>query len=42
MDEKIIGGVILRVGDKQIDESIRRKLSNLEMEFEKNPYIKDF
>ena len=42
VDPKIIGGMILRVGDKQIDESIKRKLMNLEMEFEKNPYIKDF
>ena len=38
----IIGGVILRVGDKQVDESIRRKLANLEMEFSDNPYVKEF
>lgn len=42
VDESIIGGLIVRVGDKQIDESIKRKLTNLEMEFEKNPYVKDF
>ena len=42
VDESIIGGIILRVGDKQIDESIKRKLINLEMEFENNPYVKDF
>lgn len=38
----IIGGMILKVGDKQIDESIKRKLSNLEMEFDNNSLIKGF
>ena len=42
VDDQIIGGVILKVGDKQVDESIRRKLSNLEMEFDQNPYIKEY
>lgn len=42
VDDSIIGGLILRVGDKQVDESIKRKLINLEMEFEKNPYIKEY
>jgi F-type H+-transporting ATPase subunit delta len=37
----IIGGMILRIGDKQVDESIKRKLTNLEMEFDENPYIKE-
>jgi len=39
---EIIGGMILRVGDKQVDESIKRKLTNLEMEFDENPYVKEF
>lgn len=38
----IIGGMILRVEDRQIDESIKRKLANLEMEFDDNPYVKEF
>lgn len=38
----IIGGIILRVGDKQIDESIKRKLNNLELQFDSNLYIKEF
>ena len=38
----IIGGVIVRIGDKQVDESIRRKLKNLEMEFDENPYVKEY
>lgn len=42
VNNEIIGGMILRVGDKQVDESIKRKLSNLEMEFDDNPYIKEF
>jgi len=42
VDTNIIGGIILRVGDKQIDESIKRKLKNLAMEFDKNPYIKEY
>jgi F-type H+-transporting ATPase subunit delta len=39
VDPAIIGGIILRVGDKQVDESIKRKLTNLEMEFDDNLYI---
>lgn len=42
VNPEILGGLILRVGDTQIDESIKRKLSNLEMEFDDNPYIKEF
>lgn len=42
VDPSLIGGMILRVGDKQIDESIKRKLTNLEIEFEKNAYIKEY
>ena len=38
----IIGGLIVRIGDKQVDESIKRKLSNLEMEFDENLYVKEY
>ncbi len=41
VDPSIIGGLILRVGDKQVDESIKRKLTNLEMEFDDNLYISE-
>jgi F-type H+-transporting ATPase subunit delta len=41
VDPTIIGGMILKVGDKQIDESIKRKLINLEMEFNNNPYVSE-
>ncbi|MGE0561887.1 MAG: ATP synthase F1 subunit delta [Flavobacteriales bacterium] len=40
VDGEIIGGIILRVEDKQVDESIKRKLQNLVMEFNENPYVK--
>jgi F-type H+-transporting ATPase subunit delta len=31
IDETLIGGFVLRVGDKQIDDSIRRKLNDLKV-----------
>ncbi|KJS07672.1 MAG: hypothetical protein VR77_00330 [Flavobacteriales bacterium BRH_c54] len=42
VNKDIIGGLILRIEDKQLDESIRRKLLNLEMEFDENPYVREF
>lgn len=42
VNPEIIGGMVLRVEDRQIDESIRRKLANLEMEFDDNPYVKEY
>lgn len=42
VDEKLIGGFILRIGDNQIDASIHRKLSDLKKSFSENPYVKEF
>ncbi len=42
LDEKLIGGFILRIGDTQFDASIQRKLNDLKKSFSKNPYVKDF
>ncbi|MBK5277503.1 MAG: ATP synthase F1 subunit delta [Bacteroidia bacterium] len=46
MDEKVdpdlIGGFILNVGDKQIDASIKSKLSILKVKFGENPYVREF
>ena len=42
LDEKLIGGFILRIGDTQIDSSINRKLYDLRKSFSENPYVKDF
>jgi|SRR5690554_246414 len=42
IDPELIGGFVLRVGDKQIDSSIRSKLNRLKKEFDKNDYIVKF
>ncbi|MFM7023662.1 MAG: ATP synthase F1 subunit delta [Flavobacteriales bacterium] len=41
-DPKLIGGFILKVGDKQIDNSIKSKLEKLRKNFSDNPYLADF
>lgn len=38
----LIGGLVVRVGDKQIDTSIAQTLRNLDRSFHKNLYIADF
>lgn len=42
IDQELIGGYILKVSDRQIDDSIRSKLKILELKFRQNPYIKEF
>ena len=42
VDENIIGGYVLKVGDRQIDDSIKSKIKELELKFSKNEYIKEF
>ncbi|EMR01816.1 ATP synthase F1 subunit delta [Cesiribacter andamanensis] len=42
IDKDLIGGYVLRIGDRQIDESLKSKLEELEAEFSKNPYEKAF
>ena len=42
LDENLIGGFVLRIGDNQIDASIQRKLNDLKKEFNQNPYLKGF
>lgn len=39
IDEDIIGGYILRIADKQIDESIKSKLNKIKVKFSSNPFI---
>lgn len=39
VDADIIGGMILRIGDRQVDQSIRRKLNNYKRAFSENPQI---
>ena len=38
----LIGGLVVRVGDKQIDTSIAQALRTLDRSFQKNLYIADF
>lgn len=42
VDKDMIGGYILKVGDRQIDDSLRSKIKELEYKFSQNPYIKEF
>lgn len=39
VDSELIGGFVLQVGDKQIDESISRKLNEIKRRVSHNPYI---
>jgi F-type H+-transporting ATPase subunit delta len=39
VDKNIIGGFIIRVKDKQYDESVLSRINALKREFSKNPYI---
>jgi F-type H+-transporting ATPase subunit delta len=38
VDESLIGGFVLRVGDRLIDDSVSYRLRKLRNEFSKNPY----
>jgi len=42
VDQTMIGGFVLNVGDRQIDASIKNKLKALKVKFSHNPYIKEF
>ncbi|GAB4139180.1 MAG: ATP synthase F1 subunit delta [Bacteroidia bacterium] len=42
VDKELIGGFILRIGDKQVDSSIIRQIRNLERSFSENPYVKEY
>lgn len=41
INKDLIGGFIIRVGDKQVDASIARKLNNLKRGFKENPFVKE-
>lgn len=42
INKDVIGGFIIRVGDKQVDASIAQKLNKLKQSFKENPFVKDF
>lgn len=41
VDEDLLGGFVLRIGDRQVDESVSTKLLRLKKEFSYNPYVKE-
>ena len=42
VDENIIGGAIIRMGDKQLDASVSKSISELRQSFNSNLYLQDF
>jgi len=38
VDKDLIGGFVLRIGDKQVDASVARKLNDLRKAFTENPF----
>ena len=42
VDEKIIGGAIIKIGDKQLDASVVSQIYELRQMFNKNLYLQDF
>lgn len=42
INEKLIGGFTLQVGDKRVDASLAKQIRRLNMSFSENPYIKEF
>lgn len=42
VDESLIGGAVIRFGDKQIDSSVSKTIKQLKQIFNKNLYIQDY
>ena len=42
VDKNIVGGIIINVGDKQVDASFSRKINEFKMAFSQNYYVKEF
>ena len=42
VDESIIGGAVIKMGDKQLDTSVSSKIKLLKQSFNKNLYIQDY
>ena len=42
IDEELLGGMIIKMGDNQLDASVSRNIKKLKKSFNKNLYIKDF
>lgn len=39
VDPSVIGGFVIKIGDKQVDRSVLRQLANLKKSFSENPYV---
>jgi F-type H+-transporting ATPase subunit delta len=42
VNRDLVGGFVLQVGDKQVDASLKSRLSQLKVMFSQNPYVKEF
>ena len=42
VDEKIIGGAIITMGDKQLDASVSSEITELRQIFNRNLYLQDY
>ena len=42
IDANLIGGFKIKIGDRQVDASVQRKLNDLKKSFSHNPFVKDF
>ena len=42
INEKLIGGFTLQVGDKRVDASLAKQIRKLSQSFSENPYIKEY
>ena len=42
INNKLIGGFTLQVGDKRVDASLAKQIRKLAMSFSENPYIKEY
>lgn len=42
INEHILGGFVLKIGDRQIDDSLSGKLTELKLKFNHNPYVKAY
>ena len=42
VDQDIIGGFVLKIGDRLMDNSVRYKLKSLSYEFDDDSYVKTY
>lgn len=42
IDKSLIGGFKIKVGDRQVDATVLRKLNDLRKEFAENPFVREF